>query len=136
MLDTPSQILFQRKYFWLVAAETNDGDLVVPNQFAKVSSASPETAFAGLSIRVCCGKKDARKWESLLPEAQQVSLTRVDGCGTPVEKWLIRDAVVSGVAVEEAVTDEMDSDPDCPFGDFLHFRVSGGFKPVALRDHG
>lgn len=120
--------LFQRKYRWTVNVQTNDGDLVVPENFAKVVSVSAQSAFEGLFIRICCGKQEARKWEALLPDGHQVYATRYDGCGMVVEKWLVKDAEISNVFVEETITEEMDQDPSCPFGDFLHFTVKGLFK--------
>jgi hypothetical protein len=119
----------ERKIFWSVKARRKDGDIMIPDTMgAKVTSLSRETAFAGIKVRISCGKKDARRWADLAPESEEFLVWMYDGSGMVKEHWLIDSAKISHVFIEEAISEEMDSDPSCPFGDYLHFVVQGVFK--------
>jgi hypothetical protein len=127
--------MFGRQFFWSLRATDEFGDTLVPETMGvKVDSLSAESAFQGLRIRICCGKTDAQNWKHSILEARVIYLKRYDACGNVAEHWKLIVTDMFEVRLEEWITKEMDEDPDCPFGDFLHFAVKCGFNLLPLPD--
>lgn len=101
---------------WSVRAINKDDDTVIPETLgASVFSLSPETAWKGVKIRLCC-KGEGRKWEEWVAEASHVFIHLKDDEGNSREHWKIKVGKVYDIKLVD---------------DRLTFSVEGSFKKLA-----